>query len=107
MPQRKFISAIIKQCPTDAKVPDAKLKLAMMAAANQQTAAAEQQLQDIIKQYPNSVAANLAATQLRQLKGQLNLSTLKITEIFYSLQGETDTVDYRRLLSVNRVSLAL
>jgi tol-pal system protein YbgF len=70
VPAEKMFQQLIAQFPNNAKVPDAQLKLAMIAAANNQTVAAEQQLQTIINQYPNSAAASLAATKLRQLKGQ-------------------------------------
>ena len=61
---------LIKQFPNSAKVPDAKFKIAMLAVQNNQVDDARTQLQAIVSQYPNSTAANLAANQLRQLKGQ-------------------------------------
>lgn len=56
--------AVIKNFPKSAKVPDAMLKIAMIYNTQKKYAQARDELQQIISQYPDSSAAQIAEQQL-------------------------------------------
>ncbi len=71
------------------------LKLGYSQIELKQLGAARVTLSDVTRRFPDSDAAKLAAERLRRIAGGRTLtaevSRLKLTEIFYSLQGEADT----------------
>lgn len=63
----KQFTAVIQNFPKSSKVPDARLKLAIIHANTGKVAQARKELRQIQKQYPDSTAAQLASIQLQQL----------------------------------------
>lgn len=61
---------VIKQFASSNKVPDAKLRLAVLHAQQGKTAQAIQELKNVSQSYPGSGAAQLAEIQLQQLNNQ-------------------------------------
>jgi len=60
-------SAVIKESPKSPRVPDAKLKIALIHLNSGKTEQAKKELAAVKNQYPNSTAAQLAIIQLKQL----------------------------------------
>jgi TolA-binding protein len=58
---------VISKAPHDAKVPDAKLKLALIHDQAGQHDQARKELQHIIQHYPGSAAAQLAKLHLKAM----------------------------------------
>lgn len=61
---------VINQFASSNKVPDAKLRLAVLHAQQGKTAQAIQELKNVMQSYPGSPAAQLAEIQLQQLNNQ-------------------------------------
>lgn len=64
---QKEFNTVVQQFSTSDKVPDSKLKLAMIDAATGKAAQARQELLAIKRDHPNSTAAQLASIQLQQM----------------------------------------
>lgn len=60
---------VITQFPKSSKVPDAKLKLAMIHITLGKSAIARKELEALKKDYPGTTAAQLAGIQLQQING--------------------------------------
>ena len=96
--------------PDSRKAPDALVKVGFTQSAMGRNGDARVTLEDVVRRYPGTEAAQLATERLKRLpaSGQMNATgnrcrrrrtaeagrRLKITEIFYSLQGEADTVGF-------------
>ena len=95
--------------PDSRKAPDALVKIGFTQSAMGRNGDARVTLEDVVRRYPGTEAAQLATERLKRLpaSAQMNASAtdvepaaplngrrLKITEIFYSLQGEADTVGF-------------
>ena len=63
----KEFNQVVNQTQNPAKVPDAMLKLGMIAMSNQDYSTAKQNFQTITKKYPDSSAAQIANQQLDTL----------------------------------------
>jgi tol-pal system protein YbgF len=76
--QNKFTAAgqafevVINKAPHDPKVPDAKLKLALIHDQAGQHDQARKELQNIIQRYPGSSAAQLAKLRLKAMSTTMN-----------------------------------
>lgn len=63
----KEFQTVVSNYPNSDKVPDSKLKIAMINAASGKTELARTQFNEIRKAYPGSTAAQLATIRLQQL----------------------------------------
>ena len=61
------VGLFVNEFPKSNKVPDARLKMAMINYTQGKSAQARKELQGIKKQYPGTTAAQLASIQLQQL----------------------------------------
>ena len=64
---QKSFESVIKNFPTHAKVPDSLYKLGMVQKQKNNKAAAKQNFDRILKEFPQSSSASLAKTQLESL----------------------------------------
>lgn len=65
---KKSFEIVVKNYPKDQKIPDAMLKLAIIATDNGQKQKAEEMLVQIQKQYPGTTAARLAMIRAQELR---------------------------------------
>jgi tol-pal system protein YbgF len=65
---KKSFEIVVKNYPKDQKIPDALLKLAIIATDNGQKQKAEEMLMQIQKQYPGTTAARLAMIRAQELR---------------------------------------
>jgi tol-pal system protein YbgF len=65
---KKSFEIVVKNYPKDQKIPDALLKLAIIATDNGQKQKAEEMLVQIQKQYPGTTAARLAMIRAQELR---------------------------------------
>jgi tol-pal system protein YbgF len=70
----KQFQMVVSQYPKSNKVPDAKLKIAMIRAATGKLDVARQEFKEIRKSYPGTTAAQLASIRLQQLANATSTS---------------------------------